>query len=68
MARFSSSDSDVKDKPRSGRSRTAITPRNEQRLDQLICANRRITTGELCTELNIGFNALEAMVATLEYR
>ena len=36
-------------------------------LNQLIHANRRITTRELCTELNIGFNALEMMVATLEY-
>jgi hypothetical protein len=26
-----------------------------------------ITARELCTELNIGFNALEMMVATLEY-
>ena len=68
VARFSSGDSDVKDKPRSGRPCTAVTPRNEERLDQLIRANRRITTRELCTELNIGCNALEAMVATLEYR
>jgi len=68
VARFSSGDSDVKDKPRSGRPCTAVTPRNEERLDQLIRANRRITTRELCTELNIGCNALEAMVATLGYR
>ena len=68
VARSSSGDSDVKDKPRSGRPCTAVTPRNEERLDQLTRANRRITTRELCTELNIGFNALETMVATLEYR
>ena len=67
VARFSSGDSDVKDKPRSGRPCTAVTPRNDERLDQLIRENRRITTRELCTELNIGFNALETMVATLEY-
>ena len=67
VARFSSGDSDVKDKPRSGRPCTAVTPRNEERLDQLIRANRRITTRELCTELNIGSNALEMMLATLEY-
>jgi hypothetical protein len=67
VARFSSGDSDVKDKPRSGRPCTALTPRNEERLDQLICANRWITTSELFTELNISFNALETMVATLEY-
>jgi len=51
VARFSSGDSDVKDKPRSGRPCTAVTPRNEERLDQLIRVNRRITTRELCTEL-----------------
>jgi len=68
VARFSSSDSDVKEKPRSGRPCTAVTPRNEERLYQLIRANRWITTRELCTELNIGCSALETMVATLEYR
>ena len=51
VARFS----DVKDKPCSGRPCTAVTPRNEERLDQLIRANRRITSRELCMELNTGF-------------
>jgi len=68
VVRFSSGDSDVKDKPCSGQPCTAVTPRNEERLDRLIRANRQITTRELCTELSIGFNALETMVATLEYR
>ena len=68
VAHFSSGNSDVQDKPRSKRPCTAVTPRNEERLDQLICAIWRIRTRELCTELNIGFNALETMVATLEYR
>ena len=49
VARFSSGDSDLKDKPRSGQPRTAVTPRNEDRLDQLIHANRQITTRELGT-------------------
>ena len=35
VTRCSSGDMDVKDKPRSGRPRTAVTPRNEERLDQL---------------------------------
>jgi len=67
VACFSSGDSDVQDKPRSGRPCTSVTPRNEERHDQLLRAKRRITR-ELCTELNIGFNALKTMVATLEYR
>ena len=33
VAHFSSGDSDVKDKPRSRRPRTAVTPRNEEQLD-----------------------------------
>ena len=68
VAHFSSGDSDRKDKPCSGRPCTAVTPRNEESLDQLICVNRRIMTRKLCTELNIGFKALETMVAMLEYR
>ena len=68
VACFSSGDSDVQDKPRSGRPCTSVTPRNEERLDQFIRANRRIKPRELCTELYIGFNALEMMVVTLKYR
>ena len=68
MLHFSSGDSDVKDNPRSERPCIAFTPRNKERLDWLIRANRRIMIRELCTELNIIFNALETIVATLEYR
>ena len=58
VARFSSGNSDIKDKPRSGRPCTAVTPRNEECVDQLIHANQQITTRELCTELNISCSAL----------
>ena len=64
LVRFSSGDSDVKDRPRSGRPCAAVTPRNEERLDQQTRANWRITTRKLCTELNIGFSALETLEAT----
>ncbi|KAJ4444840.1 hypothetical protein ANN_06637 [Periplaneta americana] len=47
---------------------TAVTPRNEERLDQLLRKNRQIATRDLSTELNVGFNALETMLATLGYR
>ena len=67
VVRFSNGNSDVKDKPCSGWPCTAVTPQNEEHLDQLIRANQWITTRELCTELNIGFNVLEMMMATLEY-
>ena len=38
---FSSGDSDVKDKPHSRRPCTAVTPRNEERHDQLISNSDR---------------------------
>ena len=57
VERFSSGDNNVKDKPRSGQSCTAVTPQNEKHLNQLIHANQQITTRELCKELNIAFNA-----------
>jgi hypothetical protein len=68
VVRFSSGDSDVRDRTRSWWPWTAVSPRNEERLDQLIRANRLIMTKELCTELNVGFNALGTMLATSEYR
>jgi hypothetical protein len=40
MVRFSSGNSDVKNKPRSGLPCTAVTPWNEERLDQLISGLR----------------------------
>ena len=67
MMCFSSVDISVKDKPCSEHLCTAVTPWNEECLDQLICVNQWIMTRELCTELNIGFSTLETMVATLEY-
>ena len=47
MACFSSGNSDVKDKPYSRQPCTAVTPRNEEHLNQLIRVNRQITTREL---------------------
>jgi histone-lysine N-methyltransferase SETMAR len=56
------------DRPRSWRPCTIVSPWNEERLDQDICVNRWITTRGLCTELSVSFNALETMLATLQYR
>jgi hypothetical protein len=42
---FSSGDSDMRDRPRSGRPCTAASTRNEGRLNQRICANRRLRPG-----------------------
>ncbi|PNF30463.1 hypothetical protein B7P43_G12155 [Cryptotermes secundus] len=67
VVRFNSGESEVHDKPRRGRPCSAATPHNEQRLDQLIRTDRRITTRELCARLNIGCNALEKMLEKLDY-
>ena len=56
---FSSGDSYLKDKPRSGRPYTAVRTRNEESLHQLIRTNWWITTREQCTEMNIDCNALK---------
>jgi len=45
----------------------AVTPQNEQDLNQPDHMNQQITTRELCKELNIGLNTLEMMMATLAY-
>jgi hypothetical protein len=39
VVRFGSGDSDVRDRPRSGRPCTAVSPRNAEQLDQLIRAD-----------------------------
>ena len=64
---FQDGEKGVHDKPRPGRPCTAVTPRNEERLDQLIRGDRRIKTSELCAQLNVGCNALEKMLEHLGY-
>ena len=46
---------------------TAVTSQNKECINQFIYTNQQITTRDLCTELSIGFNALETTVETLEY-
>lgn len=47
VVHFCIGNSDVKDKPCSGQPHTAVTPQNEEHLDQLIHVNQQITTREL---------------------
>ena len=67
VVHFSSSHGNMKDKPHSRQPRTAATTQSVEHLDQFIYMNQQIMTRELCTEMNIGFNVLEAMVAMLGY-
>lgn len=63
---FSSGNSDMKDKPCFGQPCTAVTPQNEEYLDQLICMNWQIMMKEMCTEMTIFFSVLEMMLAAWE--
>lgn len=66
MVLFTNGSGDMKGKPYSEQPYTDVTW-NEEYFDQLIHANQWIMSRELCTELNINFNALETMVSTLEF-
>jgi len=67
VLRFSSGNSNMRDKPHSRWPLTAVAPWNEEYLNQLICMNQQITTRELCKELNNGFNASEKAMTVLGY-
>jgi len=53
----------MKDKPHSLQLCTSITPQNEEHLNQLIHMNEQMMT----RKLYVDFNALETVVAMLEY-
>ena len=59
---FSSGDNRVRDKPHFRQPCIAVTPWNDDHLNQLICVNLWIMT----VELNISFSALEMMVTVFE--
>ena len=67
VVHFISGESNMKDKPHSGRPCSAATSQNEECLDQLMHMNREIATRQLSMELNSGFIAFLEMVETLEY-
>ena len=67
VVRFSSGDINMKDKPHSRRPCTAVTPWNEECLDQFSSPKWHIATRELRTELNISFSALGTVVKMLKH-
>jgi len=67
VVHFSSDDSNVKGRPWSRWPCTAVTPQNEECVDQFIYAINSFVTRELCWVLNIRLSALEILVTTLEY-
>ena len=64
---FQSDDRDVRDKPRSGRSSTAINEKSEARLDEPIKSNRRITVNKMSTELEVSVGAVGKLISSLGY-
>ena len=62
--RFRRGDRDVSDKQRSGRPCTATIPESEERLDELIHANRRITVNEMRAKLDVGVSPLDTTLST----
>ena len=66
MVRFSSDNTDMKEKPWSPWLCTIITPQNEECLYQLIHKNWQIISTE-CMELKTAFSMLKTIVASLEY-
>jgi hypothetical protein len=50
---FSSDHIDVRNRARYELPYSAVRPRTEESLNQIIHANRRITTRELCMQLNV---------------
>jgi len=58
---------DVKGKLCCGQPCTAVTPQNEEHLNQLISTNWWSVTRELCMELNISCNMLEMMATVPKF-
>lgn len=55
------------DEKRSGRPVTAVTPRNIQRVDEIIREDRRVTTNELCLTLSISKGSVMTIIQQLGY-
>src|ERR1700761_8057826 len=68
MKKFKEGETNIEDKPRSGRPSTATTDNNRQRVDQLIRTDRRVTIRELAAQLDVGHDIIQQIVDDLEYR
>jgi hypothetical protein len=56
---FKDGNTDIADRPRCGRLRTAATERKKQKVDELIRQDRRITVRETAARLKVGHNAVQ---------
>jgi hypothetical protein len=65
---FKDGNTDIADQLRCGRPRTAATERNEQKVDELIRQDRRITVREIAAQLGVGHHAVQEMMEILGYQ
>src|SRR6266496_2214118 len=64
---FKSGNSDISDKPRSGRPRTAVTPNNKRHVDGMIRGDRRVTVRDIVDEIGTGHDAVQKIINKLGY-
>lgn len=65
---FKDENTSIQDEPRSGRPPTASTERNNDRVDEIIQDDRRVTMDTIAQTLGIGHNAVQEMIESLGYR
>ena len=65
---FEDENTSIENEPRSSRPRTASTERNEERVDEIIQDDRRVTVDTIARTLGIGHNAVQEMIESLGYR
>jgi hypothetical protein len=58
---FKDGNTDIADQPRCGRPRTAATERNNQKVDEFVRKNRRITVRETAARLGVGHHGVQEM-------
>lgn len=67
VKKFSNGETEIADKPRSGRPTTSITDANRERAEELIRGDRRITVQSVADALNISYGSAQGIIADLGY-
>jgi transposase len=67
VKKFRDGESEIADKPRSGRSSTSVTDNRRSRIDELIRENRRITIHKIADALQLFYGSVQAMIENLGY-
>jgi transposase len=67
VAIFKSGRTDIIDKPRSGRPSSAVTEANKERVDELICSDRRVTTRFIFDMIRVSHGTVQNIISQLRY-